>query len=135
MSIYGNIVTAVCSSIRVCHKAVGNSAMHIAYKKYAVILVVLIVCINVLNFAIYRTPNLLKKETYRDVLVRDNSGSDNVSRWKKVWAPDNVKQEMHALYNGGDVPVSDQHRYDGVDLMKQVILVFIVLFEWNLGLS
>ena len=30
---------------------------------------------------------------------------------------------MHALFNDGAVTVSDQHRYDGVDLMKQVTLV------------
>ena len=111
------------SRLRVSHKAVGNSAMHFAYKKYAVILAVLIVCINVLNFAVYRTPNLLNKYFDRDVLVRDNSESENVSRWKKVWAPDNVEQQMHALFNDGAVTVSDQPRYDGVDVMHQVILV------------
>jgi len=101
--------------------------MHFASKKYAAILVSVIVGIKVLNTTLYQIPTLFKKDTDRDVLVRDNTGSDIVSRWKRVWTPDNVKQEIHALYDDGDVPMSDQPRYDGVDLMKQVIILFIML--------
>jgi len=82
--------------------------MYFAYKKYAVILAVLIVCINVLNFAVYRTPNFFNKYFDRDVLVRDNSESENVSRWKKVRAPDNVEQQMHALFNDGAFKVATE---------------------------
>ena len=104
--------------------------MHFVHKKYAVILVGVIVGIKVLNTTLCRKPTVFSNDIDRDVLVRDNSESDNVSRWKKVWVPDNVKQEMHAFYNDVAVTVSAQHGYDGVDLMKQVILVFI-MFDFN----